>query len=80
MRHLNDKQVSVEVFSGTLWEAEMVRSLLEAARISNFMKNSLLNVPLYEPIQSEGVKIMVLKKDEVEGRMIISDYINNQNK
>ncbi|MCG8583074.1 MAG: DUF2007 domain-containing protein [Bacteroidales bacterium] len=80
MSKTDDQQASVEVFSGTLWEAEMIRSLLEAARISNFLKNSLLGVHLYEPIQSEGAKVIVLEKDEKEALKIVADYINNQNK
>ncbi|WP_430814100.1 DUF2007-related protein [Carboxylicivirga sp. RSCT41] len=80
MRGADDKQASVEVFSGTLWEAEMIRSLLEAAHISNFMKNCLLNVNLYEPIQSEGAKVIILEKDEQEARKIVAEYLNNQNK
>ncbi|MCU4155925.1 DUF2007 domain-containing protein [Carboxylicivirga sp. A043] len=80
MSNEEDKQLTVEVFSGTLWEAEMIRTLLEASNISNFMKNSLLNVHLYEPIQSEGAKIIVLEKDEKEARKIVTDYIDNQNK
>ena len=80
MSKTDDQQASVEVFSGTLWEAEMIRSLLEAARISNFLKNSLLGVHLYEPIQSEGAKVIVLEKDEKEALKIVADYIHNQNK
>ncbi|MBK3516004.1 putative signal transducing protein [Carboxylicivirga marina] len=80
MKQSYDKQASVEVFSGTLWEAEMVRSLLEAAHIANFMKNSLLNVHMYEPIQSEGAKVIVLEKDKDEALQIVADYISNLKK
>ncbi len=80
MSNTRDRQATVEIFSGTLWEAEMIRSLLEAASISNFLKNSLLNVHMYEPIQAEGAKVIVLEKDEKEAREIVKDYIDNQNK
>ncbi|TRX72488.1 putative signal transducing protein [Carboxylicivirga sp. M1479] len=72
-----DKETTVEVYSGTLWEAEMVRSLIETAQIPNFMKNTILNHSMYDPIQSEGAKVIVLAKDEYEARIIVKNYINN---
>jgi len=74
----NYKGATVEVFTGTLWEAEMVRSLLDDAEISNFMKNNLLNHFMYEPIKSEGAKVIVMEKNYNEARIIVSNYINNQ--
>jgi len=76
----NNNEQTVEVFSGTLWEAEMVRSLLEAAHISNFMKNTIFNQFMYEPIKAEGAKVIVLEKDEQEARQIVEDYFNNLKK
>ena len=47
-----DKDIVIEIFSGTLWEAEMVKSLLQDAEIESFIKNSNLNTYIYEPIQA----------------------------
>jgi len=74
----NTNEVTVEVFSGTLWEAEMVRSLLDNAQISNFMKNNLLNHFMYDPIKAEGAKVIVLERDRDEASNIVAHYINNQ--
>jgi hypothetical protein len=80
MNQSPDQQATVEVFSGTSWEVGMVRSLLEAAEISNFTINSLISQPLYEPIQSECVKIMVLEGDKQEAQKIVTDYFKNLKK
>lgn len=71
---------TIEVYSGTLWEAEMIRSLLNDAQISNFMKNHLLQSNLYDPITSEGAKVIVLKKDSEEALCIVNSYRNNLKK
>jgi hypothetical protein len=47
-----NKDIIIEIFSGTLWEAEMVKSLLQDAEIDSFLKNSNLNTYIYEPIQA----------------------------
>ncbi|GEM_PF-90290 len=74
-----DRNKTIEIFSGTVWEAEMIRSLLNDAHISNFTKNNVLNVFMYEPIQSEGVKIIILEQDKAEAQKIIDHYFNNLN-
>lgn len=37
----NDEIEPIEVFSGSLWEAELLKSLLENAGIESFLNNSL---------------------------------------
>lgn len=71
---------SIEIFSGSLWEAEMLRTLLNDAQVSNFVLNSTLKDFMYDPIKAEGVKIMVLERDLEEARQIVSDYLHNLNK
>jgi len=64
----------VELFSGTLWEAEMVKSLLESAGIQSFLKNSVLNSYAYEPTRAEGVSVMVLLSDYPEAKKVADDF------
>jgi hypothetical protein len=71
---------SIEIFSGSLWEVEMLRTLLNDAQVSNFVLNSTLKDFMYHPIKAEGVKIMVLERDLEEARQIVSDYLHNLNK
>ena len=73
----NDKDIIIEIFSGTLWEAEMVKSLLQNAEIESFIKNSNLNTYIYEPIQASGVKVMILSSDYEKAKEIIDGYYSN---
>lgn len=68
----NDKVI--ELFSGTLWEAEMIHSLLNNAGIQSFVKNNVVNSYLYNPIQASGVKVMVLESDLKEAEGILKDF------
>jgi len=76
----NDKDIVIEIFSGTLWEAEMVKSLLQDAEIESFIKNSNLNTYIYEPIQASGVKIMILSSDYEKAKEIIDVYYTNMSR
>jgi hypothetical protein len=74
-----DKDIVIEIFSGTLWEAEMVKSLLQDAEIESFVKNSNLNTYIYEPIQASGVKVMILNGDSEKAKEVIDTYYRNMN-
>jgi hypothetical protein len=74
-----NKDKIIEVFSGTLWESEMVKSLLQDAEIESFLQNTNLNTYIYEPIQSSGVKIMILSGDYEKAREITDNYFRNMN-
>jgi len=75
MNHKQDKMV--EVFSGTSWEAEMVVSLLKDAQIDSFTKNSVLNILMYDPIYSSGVKVMISDSDLESANEIVNEYYKN---
>lgn len=75
----SDKDIVIEIFSGTLWEAEMVKSLLRDAEIESFVKNSNLNTYIYEPIQASGVKVMILNSDFEKAKEVIDTYYRNMN-
>jgi len=70
-----DEDKIIEIFSGTLWEAEMVKSLLEAAQINSFIKNHSINSYAYESGFAEGVKVMILDNDFDEARTVVDDYL-----
>jgi len=52
----------VEVFSGKLWEAEIVRFLLDEAHISNLMSNHLLSHFIYDSVNRRGQKLLLLRE------------------
>lgn len=75
----NNKDIIIEIFSGTLWESEMVKSLLKDAEIESFLKNTNLNTYIYEPIQASGVKVMILSSDYEKAKEIVDNYFRNMN-
>lgn len=68
----------IEVYSGTMWEAQMLKTLLGKAKINSYLKNTTLNSYAYEPIQSEGVQVMILSSDAPEAQLIIAEYARNK--
>jgi len=76
----NSKDKVVEIFSGTLWESEMVINLLKDANINSFIKNNVLNTYGYDPIFSSGVKVMILNSDFDTAIEIVNKYCKNMNK
>ncbi len=73
----NDDEV-IEIFSGTLWESEMVTSLLKEEGIESFLKNSVLNTYAHNPAFSQEVKVMILISDAEKARKIVDEYRMNQ--
>lgn len=74
-----DNDSIVEVFSGTSWEAELIKSLFEYEEIRCFLKNSVLNTYAYEPITSDGVKVMIFNSDYERASKIVATYFKNKN-
>jgi hypothetical protein len=73
----NIKDEIIEIFSGTLWEAEMVKSLLLSAEINSFLKNDVINNYAYEPGLTNGVKVMILRSEVESAKSIVDDYYRN---
>ena len=75
---MNKVDRTVEIFSGTIWEAELVKSLLTDFEIASFIKHNLITSYALEPIQSENVKVMILEKDLPPAKKIVDDFYSNQ--
>jgi hypothetical protein len=75
----NNNESIIEIFSGTLWESEMVKSLLQNAEITSFLKNTTVNSYLYDPIYASGVKVMISGSDFERAKEIVDDYYKNLN-
>ncbi|HYK75839.1 MAG TPA: DUF2007-related protein [Daejeonella sp.] len=69
----------VEIFSGTSWEAGMVKSLLENSGIEAFVINDTAGSiwPLQTVTDDLAVKVMVAEKDFVEAQKIVEGYEKN---
>lgn len=63
-----DESTLVDVFSGTPWEAELVKGLLESNGINSVLKDGLMTT--IAPYISDSVTIMVTQ-DNYEPAMII---------
>lgn len=70
---------TIEIFSGTIWEAELVKSLLENYEINSFLKHNVITSFALEPILSDNVKVMILEKDKNLAEKVVSDFYRNMN-
>lgn len=64
----------VEVFSGTLFEAEMVKSLLENEGIIAFLKDQYTGTRSAVWSPNLGVKLTVPEEDFPKARLVVTDY------
>jgi hypothetical protein len=71
------KDEITEIFSGTLWEAELVKSLLLSAEINSFLKNAVMNNYAFEPGLANGVKVMILRSEFERAKSIVDDFYRN---
>lgn len=76
----NNDITPVEVFCGTIVEAEMVRSILENAEIEVFLKNE--NIGTLAPWHSApggfgAVKVIVSSVNYPEAIAIVKEYLEN---
>ena len=67
----------VEIFSGTPWEAGMIKSMLEDSEIPCFIKNDILNDYAIEPTFQAGVKAMISGSDFDKAKEIVEGYYRN---
>ena len=72
-----DKEVFITAFTGTLWEAEMVKSLLFDAGIESFFQHSTGNTYAYDPIFSQAVKVIISEGDVLIAKEIVEGYTRN---
>ena len=64
----------VEVFRGTLWEAELIEGLLESAGVEAMIKDETLSA-VTSPYSNIGgrVLVMVNKEEEVYAKKVVSE-------
>jgi len=67
----------VEVFSGSFWEAGIIKSLLENAEIMVFLKDEILGSTtpwITVPGGTGAVKVVVSSNDYEKARQIVDGY------
>jgi hypothetical protein len=78
---MKSKIEPVEVFAGSIWEAELVKSLLENAEIESFLKDE--NIGTLAPWYTAGggagsVKVIVSNQDYDTARNIVEEFEKNE--
>lgn len=66
-----DQSKSVEVFSGSSWEAEIIKGLLESNGIRSVVKDGILGT--LAPYIAPAVSLLVTEEDYEEAKKIISE-------
>jgi hypothetical protein len=78
---MEEKNSPVEVFSGTAWEAAIVKSLLENAEIEVFLMNEIRGtmVPWHISQESiDAVTVVVSSADTENARQVVEEYLANR--
>jgi hypothetical protein len=78
----NIKIVPVEVYTGILWEAEMVKNILENEGIEAFVNDEFIGtiVPFYITPGLGSVKVVVSNLDFDKAKLVVAEFEKNRSK
>lgn len=79
----NQPSSAIEIFSGTLYEAEMVKNLLENENIEAFLKDEYIGTiaPWYSAGGGAGsVRVIVLNHFFEKAKLIVEEYEKHRSK
>ncbi len=71
----------VEVFAGMLWEAELLRAMLEDAEIYAFLTDKIFGgvlPPIYSATDSGQVKVKVSGRELERAKAIVKEFEENR--
>jgi len=71
---------AVEIFTGIIWQAEMVKNLLENADIKAYLTDEIigtLELPWSAPAGIGSVKVLVSNFDYDKAKLIVEEYKKN---
>ena len=83
MMNSNNHPEPVEVFAGTTWQAEMVKSLLANAHIKAFLIDEIIGTlsPWWAaPGGAGAVKVTVSSTDFERAKVVVDEYERNLKK
>lgn len=77
-----DQLQLLEVFAGSIWEASLIKSMLEDAEIQAYLKDEIWGT--YAPWHVAGggagaVKVMISSIDYIKAKAIVDGYYENLN-
>lgn len=69
---------TVEIFAGNLFQAQMVKNLLENDGIESFLKDEIIGTrsPVWSP--GAGVRVIVSELDYDRAKLIVDEYEKSQ--
>lgn len=80
MKQSNETK-SVKIFRGSMWEAQMVKNLLENEGIDSFLEDEItatLNLPWQSPGGVGLVTLVIADHNFDQARSIVQDYEHNR--
>ena len=78
----NEENIPVEVYSGSIGEAELVKSLIENAEIRAVLKDEIAGTLVPWQTSSGGlgaVKVIVGSSDYEKAKLVVEEYKKNVN-
>lgn len=78
---MKDEIKAIEIFSGTLWKAELLKSILEDAKIEAFLKDNIIGTTF--PFQAAAgganpIKVIISSADYEEAKPIVEEFWKNK--
>jgi hypothetical protein len=73
-----EHEYATEIFCGTLWEAQLLQSLLQNADVESYLVNALMNAYAFNPVISQSVKVMISSNDIEMAKIVMDDYFANR--
>jgi hypothetical protein len=67
----------IEVFSGSSWEAGMVKNLLENAGINAFLKDEIIGTRSAVWVPTGGVRVVISNFDYDRAKLVVEEYEKN---
>jgi hypothetical protein len=79
LKKMTSHKEPVQIFSGSTWEAEMLKSLLESEGITGYLLNEAGTVFPFETTETgtAAVKVMVDPSDYEAAKMVAENYRSN---
>lgn len=77
----NDEIKPVEVFSGTIWQAELMKSLLANAEIEAYLTGEISGTMtpwINAPGGLGAVKVTVSSLDYEKAKIVVDEYMQNE--
>ena len=67
----------IEIFEGNLFQAQMVKNLLENEGIESFLKDEIIaRSPIFRP--EGGVRVMISELDYEKAKLVVNEYEKSQ--